>query len=156
MSSHRRVTFAVLAAALLLMPRPVRGQDVDGTWITEVPVRMSNENGQERVEETAVVTITLARHGEAIRGTWQLTSPEGSPMPAPRALNGALRDGRLTLVDTTEAFIRRDDGPTMAVQMVNTIELSVEGDALTGWQSARSLDGEIETPRRAFSARRES
>ena len=154
MSSQRRILFALAAAVIFVSPRPVKGQDVSGTWTTEVPVRINNTNGMESVEQTATVTITLAQTGDVVEGTWQMSALPDRPASQPRTLRGTVRDGQIVLTDTTSAQVRRGNELPMDVQMVNTLELRVDGDQLTGTQTARSTDGMISATPRPFTATR--
>jgi hypothetical protein len=154
MSTLRRLTLALVALAIFVSPRPVRGQDVGGTWTAEVPVRIASDGGAEHVEETATVTITLTQTGEVVEGTWQMSALPDRPEPQPRPLRGTVRGGVLVLTDTTTAQVRRGDELPVDVQMINTLELRVEGDELVGTQSARSADGMISSQPREFRATR--
>ena len=153
MASHRRFTLA-LAAAIFISPGPVRGQDVSGTWTTEVPIQVQNMNGVETVTESATVRITLEQDGETVVGTWQMAPQPDRPNPPARQLSGTVRGAQLVLTDTSEAHVRRGNEPPMAVRMVNTIDVTLDGDRLTGTQSARSIDGAISGQARPFTATR--
>ena len=148
MSTLRRTGF-VLLLAIFVLPRGARGQDVSGSWTIDYPVRISNENGMQRVDSTALVTLTLAQEGESVHATWQL---EGAPTA--RTLHGTVRDGVVTFSDTTSAMIRRDDAPPMDIRMVSFFELRVDGDRLVGTQSARSVDGSVSASPRSIIATR--
>ena len=154
MPSHRRTLLLLLSVAIFVSPRPVKGQDVSGTWVTEVPVRVSNQGGSETVEQSATVTITLAQEGERVYGTWQMSPQPDRPDPPARSLHGILRDGRVILTDTAEAMVRRGGELPTTVTMVNTMELTLDGDRLVGHQSARSTDGAITSDPRPISATR--
>ena len=154
MSSQQRIALALVAVAIFVAPRPVRAQDVSGTWTAEIPLRIGNTNGVESVEQTAMVTITLAQTGDVVEGTWQMAPRPERPDPQPRTLRGTVRDGQLVLTDTMSALVRRDGQVPMDVQMINTLELRVEGDQLVGTESARSVDGGIRTDPRPFTATR--
>ena len=154
MSSQRRFLFALAAAAIFVAPRPVRGQDVSGTWTTEVPVRVANHGGNEVVEQTATATITLSQRGDLVEGTYQLAPDADRPNPPARTLHGTARDGQVVLTDTMTAQVRRGGELPMEVQMVTTYELRMEGDQLTGTLSSRSTDGAISSQPRPFTATR--
>jgi hypothetical protein len=154
MPAHRRPLFLLLFVALFAFPKPVRGQDVSGTWVAEVPVRVANHGGADHVEQTATVTITLAQDGEVIHGTWQMAALPDLPEPEVRPLHGVLRDGAVVLTDTVQAMVRRGNELPTPITMVNTIELRLEGDRLTGHQSARSTDGMINSQPRPITATR--
>jgi hypothetical protein len=154
MSLHRRLPYVALALAIFILPRGAQGQDVSGTWTTEVPVRIDRTGGTETVAETATVTITLHQEGENVHGTWQMSALPDRPNPTPRQLTGTMRDGRLTLSDTSTAQVRRGGELPMDVQMINTIELTLNGDQLVGSQSARSVDGSISSNPRPMTATR--
>lgn len=153
-SHHRRVLLAVCALAIFVSPRPVRGQELTGTWTSEVPVRVAATNGSEQVEQTATVTLSLQQHGDSVHGTWQMSPLPDRPNPPARQLRGVVHDGRIVLTDTTEAMIRRNGEPPSSVTMINTLELRLDGDRLSGTQSARSADGMVSTQPRAFTATR--
>ena len=155
MSSHRRPYLLVLVALIFVLPGRVRGQDVSGTWISEVPVRVANHGGTEHVEETAKVTLVLDQQGDAVTATWQMDAlPDNPTPPAARTLAGVVRDGRLILTDTTEAMIQRNGELPFGVTMIQTFELTLEGDRLAGQQSAVSEDGTISSMPQPFVATR--
>ena len=154
MSSYRRLAFALIAAAIFVAPKPVRGQDFSGTYTTEIPVRIENHGGSESVSETATATITLTQTGETVTGTWQMEALPDRPSPAPRTLSGSVQNGKLILTDTMEAQIRRGGELPMTVQMINTMELTLDGENLTGTQFARSADGSISASPRPINATR--
>jgi len=154
MSPQRRLVFALCAIFIFVSPHPVRGQDLSGSWSAEIPVRIGGGPGGETVEQTASVTLSLTQEGETVHATWQMAPLPDRPAPEPRTLHGVLRGGQLVLTDTTEAMVRRGDEPPTPVTMINTIELTLEGDRLTGYQSARSDDGMITGQRRPFTATR--
>jgi hypothetical protein len=149
MSIQRRSGIVLLFIAIFILPRAVRAQDVTGTWTIDYPVRISNEGGVERVDSSAIVTLTLAQTGESVQATWQM---EGATRA--RMLHGTVRDGLLTMSDTMDAMIRRNDGPPMDVRMVSLFELRLDGDRLVGTQSAESVDGSVRASPRAISAAR--
>ena len=152
--SSRRLTFALLALAVFVSPRALRGQEIAGTWTTEVPVRMSNTNGVETVDQVATVTITLEQHGAEVHGTWQLSPSADRPNPPARQLRGTIDGTHLVLTDTTEAQIRRGGEAPVTMQMINTLDLTLNGDQLTGTQSARSVDGMVSSSPRPLTATR--
>jgi len=154
MSPQRRLMLALAAVAIFVSPRPVKGQDVSGTWMAEVPVRIGNSGGVENVEQTATVTLTLVQTGDVVEGTWQMSALPERPNPQPRALRGTVQNGQVVITDTTTAQVQRGGELPTAVQMINTIELRLVGDQLTGTQSARSVDGMISSTPRPFTATR--
>lgn len=156
MSSHRRSYFAVAAAAaILILPKGAYGQDFSGTYTTEIPIRVeATGDGQEVVTETATATITLTQSGETVDATWQLGAMPDRPAPPARNMHGVVRGTQLVLTDTTEAQVRRGDELPVAVQMISTIEATLDGDLLSGTQYARSADGMISATPRPFTATR--
>lgn len=149
MSIQRRLGVVLLFIAIFVLPRAARAQDLSGTWTLDYPVRISHEGGVERVDSTAAVTLTLAQTGESVQATWQV---EGAP--SARTLHGTVREGLLTMSDTMDAMIRRNDGPPMDIRMVSLFELRLDGDRLVGTQSAESVDGSVRAAPRPISAAR--
>ena len=154
MQPHRRVLYGMLVAAIFILPRGAQGQDFSGTWTTEVPTRVESRGGVESVSESATVTITLHQTGEAVHATWEMSPLPDRPNPPARELTGVVNGGTLVLTDTTEAQIRHGGEAPMTVQMINTIEATLDGDQLTGTQFAASVDGTISATPRPFSATR--
>lgn len=154
MSSHHRLSFALAAAAILILPKGVYAQDFSGTYTTEVPTRVENRGGAESVSETVTATITLTQTGETVHGTWLMSPVPDRPAPAARELHGVVRGEQLVLTDTIEAQIRRGGEAPVTMAMINTIEVTLDGDQLIGTIHARSADGTISATPRAFSATR--
>ena len=152
--SNRRLTFALLGLAIFVAPRALGAQEIAGTWTTEVPVRVSSTNGAESVDQTATVTLTLEQHGSEIRGTWQMSPLPDRPNPPARQLHGTVDGAHVVLTDTTDAQVRRGGEAPITVQMINTLDLTLNGDELTGTQSARSIDGMINSTPRPITATR--
>ncbi len=149
MSAPRRLGFVLLVAVIFVLPRPARAQDVSGAWTIEYPVRISNENGVERVDSTATVLLTLAQAGESVEATWQMQGAART-----RTLRGSMRDGVLSLSDTVDATVTRDGGIPTDIRMVSQFELRLDGDRLVGTQSATSDDGSVRASPRSITAAR--
>ena len=147
MTILRRTGFVLLYAAIFVLPRDARAQDVSGTWTIDYPVRISNEGGVERVDSTAPVTLTLVQDGESVQATWEMAGA-----PRPRILSGTVRDGLITVSDTIDAMIQRGGSAPMDVRMLSLLELRLDGDRLVGTQSAEALDGSMRASPRVISA----
>ena len=154
MSRHRLSFALTAAAAILILPKGAYGQDFSGTYTTEIPTRVEQRGGEESVAEVVTATITLAQSGEIVHGTWQMSPLPDRPAPAARELHGIVRGAQLVLTDTMEAQIRRGGEAPITVAMINTIEVTLEGDRLTGTHHARSADGTISATPRPFTATR--
>lgn len=149
-----RIACGLIVLAILVGPKPVRGQDFSGTYTAEVPVRIENRDGVESVAETATATLTLRQNGQTVTGTWQVAPGPDRPSPQPRAMHGTVHGGRLVLTDTTEAQVRRAGEVPVSVRMIHTMELSLDGDTLTGTQTSRSVDGTFTSLPRTLRATR--
>lgn len=144
---------ALGAFLLALAPRPMHAQSVAGEWTTEVPVRVSSENGVERVEETRTARITITQQGDGVRAVWRMEGGPGEDAPRPRTLSGTLRDDRLMLTDTVRAYVRSQlEAEAREVLMIHTYELRLDGDTLRGHVRGRSEDGRVDTQPREFVA----
>lgn len=125
---------ALLVAALAFVPAPLLAQSVAGKWLIEYIGRARIENGVMSGEKVKA-QLDLAQAGDSVTGTW--TMLDGSA-PAWK-VRGTVKGNQLVLEsEPTDATINLN-GDERVVSMVRTLELTVNGDALTGEMSA---DGE--------------
>lgn len=154
-----RTSLRVLLLASIVVPAiaaasPAAAQGIAGTWITRLPSAVRNENGNIVETDSIDITITLEQRGDSVFGTWVRASQSGRPAPTPRKLFGVLKDGELRLSsEPTEARMNRG-GEESVISMVSSYTLKLQGDVLSGVQSAASTDGNVSSPERPFSAKR--
>lgn len=157
MRSYVRAAALIAAAApAIALAAPASAQSPAGVWETEVPTRVEVQNGEPVGSNPVKVMIKLEQKGDSVIGTWERGPMEGLPSAPVRKLKGVLKGTQLTLQsEPTTAKIQRGDDDPYEVQMVTTYVLTVTADELKGTESSMSTDGGIQSPERAFSAKRQ-
>ena len=151
----RAAAFIAAAAPSFALAAPASAQSPAGVWETEVPTRVEVQNGEPIGTNPVKVTIKLEQKGDSVVGTWERGPMEGLPSSPVRKLKGVLKGTQLTLQsEPTTAKIQRGDEDPFEVQMVTTYTLTVAAAELKGTESSMSTDGAIQSPERAFSAKR--
>ena len=155
MRTFARTATLMIAVPVLAFAAPASAQSPAGTWETEVPTRVEVQNGEPIGTNPVKVTITLEQKGDSVIGTWERGPMEGLPSAPLRKLKGILKGTQLTLqAEPTTAKIQRGDEDPYEVQMVTTYTLTVAPAELKGTESSTSTDGSIQSPERAFTAKR--
>ncbi|HUP88015.1 MAG TPA: hypothetical protein VM100_01550 [Longimicrobiales bacterium] len=148
-----RVRHIMVAAAIFVAATSASGQSVAGKWTVSYPVGMI-QNGV-RTETIGTAALSLELKGDSVFGTWQsLNTPVAVPA---REFKGTFKDGKLLFETVSEATIRQGgmggDGESK-IRMRTYYEATLKGDNLDGTMSAKSEDGSIDVPSRAWTAKR--
>lgn len=119
-------------------------QGVAGVWETQMPTRVSVENGTSTGSNFATLTFTVELRGDSAFATSKRGPVEGMPDAPERKFKGTYKDGVLTLVGEPTQAKTNMNGEESTVTMVTTYTLKVEGDVLSGQQTATSSNENME------------
>jgi hypothetical protein len=156
----------VLLAALVLSPPVLAAQPkLAGSWSVRYTraYRIMHSTDTTVIEETA--QMTLHPRGDSVFGFWQAPAMGNEPAPPARTVRGTIRrDTARVQVDPTEhndgfwAELGRDIVEFMKTHFHNApptipfLEFTVKGDSLIGTRRSMTLEGEMTSPPRLFTA----
>jgi len=156
----------VLLAALCVMPHAVSAQaKLTGSWSVRYirALRITHSGDTATIEETA--QMTLHPRGDSVFGFWQTPAANGDPEPTPRTVRGTIRRDTVR-VQVDEAAhndgfwseLGRDIMDFLKTHVHNMpptipfLEFTVRGDSLVGTRRSMTLEGEMRSAPRPFTA----
>jgi hypothetical protein len=121
-----------LAVLVLLWPASVQAQaaNIAGTYVVDFDSRVQMTAAGAEVTGRGKARMTLELRGDSVFGTWQvLDAPDARP---PRALRGALQDGKVKLsAEPTEAVLNVNGEEQRRTIRQNFIA-TITGDEIRG------------------------
>jgi hypothetical protein len=123
-------------------------QGVAGVWETQVPTRMTINNGEQEGTDFATVTFTVELRGDSAFATSKRGPVDGLPEAPASKLKGTFKDGVLTLVSEPREAKRSINGEESTVTTQATYTLKLEGEALNGQITMTSSDDNMQIPAR--------
>jgi hypothetical protein len=145
------------AVAIVILGAQAEAQSLTGKWTAEYPSRISNQNGEQKIDQMGTAALTIEQKGDSIFGSWHV---ENAPVKIePRTIIGTVKDGKVNFVGSPiEARIRKGgmggDEAEEKIFMTTYYEATVTADGLAGTMYSKSQDGSIESRPVKWSAKR--
>jgi hypothetical protein len=148
----------LVPVALLALAAPCAAQNrFTGSWIAQVSFMVGRDSTGAPRTQMAQGRMTLTQTGDSVRGTWQTLPPAELPIP-PMTTNvaGVVIGGRAQLTSEPATAVMRGSAGETRVSMKNSWNLEMRGDTIAGTQQASSVDGNVQSNPRPFTAVRET